>query len=146
MDSDLYQHQENRPKRFPIQNIIEKKGLTLKPHQDIYKAMELLNKEIESHGAPVLDEEGRLLGLLSEKDCLKHAFDAKYNSLPPGKVKDYMSTNLIVLSEETDLFDVIELFILNNYQSYPVIRDGFYKGMIKRSKILKELHKHDFLK
>ena len=57
-----------------------------------------------------------------------------------------MSTNLIVLSEETDLFDVIELFILNNYQSYHVIRDGFYKGIIKRSKILKELHKYDFLK
>ena len=146
MDSDLYQNQENLPKRFPIQDIIEKKNLTLNPDQDIYKAMELLNKESESHGAPVLDKEGRLLGLLSEKDCLKHAFDAKYNSLPPGKVRDYMSTNLIVLSEETDLFDVIELFILNNYQSYPVIRDGFYKGMIKRSKILKEIQRVDLLK
>ena len=146
MESDLFQDQYNSSKKFPIKNIIEKKSLTLKPQQDIYSAMELLNKEIDSHGAPVLDEEGRLIGILSEKDCLKHAFDAKYNSLPPGKVRDYMSTNLIVLSEETDLYEVVDLFINNNYQSYPVIKDGFYRGMIKRSKILKEIHKHDFLK
>ena len=146
MEADYYEKEKIRPKGFSIKSIIERKGLTLRPQQDIYQAMELLNREINCHGAPVLDGEGRLLGLLSEKDCLKHAFDAKYNSLPPGKVKDYMSTNLIVLSEDTDLFEVVDLFIKNNYQSYPVIKDGFYKGIVKRSKILKELQKSDFLK
>ena len=141
MEADFYERPKKKPKGFSIKKIIEKNGLTLNPQQDIYQAMELLNREENCHGAPVLDNEGRLLGLLSEKDCLKHAFDSKYNSLPPGKVKDYMSTNLIVLSENTDLFDVVDLFIKNNYQSYPVIKDGFYIGIIKRSKILNVLHR-----
>ena len=67
--------------KIVIDDYINGAVLPLKPGQDIYEAAKFLSKE-KITGAPVLDEDKKLIGFLSEKDCLKHAFDAKYNSLP----------------------------------------------------------------
>ena len=126
--------------KIAIDDYINGAVLPLKPDQDIYDAAKFLSKE-KLTGAPVLDEDKSLIGFLSEKDCLKHAFDAKYNSLPPGTVKDYMSRNLIVVQAEADLFEVVELFIRHHFQAYPVLNGDKYVGIIQRASVLKAVQK-----
>ena len=126
--------------KISIDDYINGAVLPLKPDQDIYEAAKFLSKE-KLTGAPVLDEDKSLIGFLSEKDCLKHAFDAKYNSLPPGTVKDYMSRSLIVVQSSADLFEVVELFIRHHFQAYPVLNGEKYIGIIQRSSVLKAVQK-----
>ena len=126
--------------KIPIDDYINGAVVPLKPDQDIYDAAKYLSKE-KLTGAPVLDEDKKLIGFLSEKDCLKHAFDAKYNSLPPGRVKDYMSRNLIVVQSGTDLFEVVELFIKHHFQAYPVLKGDQYIGIVQRANVLKAVQK-----
>jgi predicted transcriptional regulator len=142
MEADFYQRKHVPHSKLTIDSLVEKTTFYLRPDQDIYQAMNLITKEKHCHAAPVLDEEKNLLGLLSEKDCLKHAFDAKYNSMPPGKVKDYMSKDLTVLSLGAELYEVIGLFIKNNFQAYPVMKGGLYYGLLKRSRVLEAVQKN----
>jgi CBS-domain-containing membrane protein len=51
--------------------------ITLTPEMEINRAMNLLIDNRIS-GAPVLDATGNLVGMLSQKDCLKAALHASY--------------------------------------------------------------------
>jgi predicted transcriptional regulator len=62
--------------------------------------------------------------------------------MPPGKVKDYMSKDLTVLSLGAELYEVIGLFIKNNFQAYPVMKGGLYYGLLKRSRVLEAVQKN----
>ena len=74
-----------------VKDFMTTKVITLKPNMDIYEAMTQLLKHHIS-GAPVVDDERNLVGILSEKDCLRvFAVRAYSGQLPGGLVSDFMS-------------------------------------------------------
>ena len=64
--------------------------ITLKPGVDIVEAAQTL-LEYRLSGAPVLDDHNRLIGYLSEKDCLHTVLSAVYNQDYGDLVEDRMS-------------------------------------------------------
>ena len=46
--------------------------------------------------APVLNENGYLLGIFFEKDCMKVALETTYNEGQVGSVAEYMATRKLV--------------------------------------------------
>jgi predicted transcriptional regulator len=87
-------------------------------------------------GAPVVDEKGFLIGFLSERDCIKFNLDCKYYNHAPSNVSHYMSKKLLSLSPEDSLMHVVELFLKNNFQMYPVVEDHKVIGIVSRRMIL----------
>ena len=88
-------------------------------------------------GAPVVNENGKLLGYLSQKDCLKYMLDLRYHNQAGGNVEQYMATTLMTIHPDESVLYIVELFISNNFQSYPVVdSDGILLGVITRSKAL----------
>ena len=73
--------------------------VTVRPETDAYDAIALLLKHRIS-GMPVVDESGKLLGMLSERDCLKTLLDAQYHNMPTAPVRDLMSTELKTISPD----------------------------------------------
>ncbi|MFZ8932504.1 MAG: CBS domain-containing protein [Bacteriovoracaceae bacterium] len=119
-----------------VDEYLNKSFTPLKGDIDIFEAAKLLqNKKLS--GLPVVDSENNLIGFLSERDVIRHAFAAKYGSLPPGTVGEYMSKRLITVELGTEIFEVLDLFLKNNYQIYPVIHEGKYVGVITRTNALK---------
>ena len=57
--------------------------VTFKPETDVLDAVHVLVKH-RIAGAPVVDDEGNLLGMLSEYDCMKVALDSGYHVLIEG--------------------------------------------------------------
>ena len=51
--------------------------ITLSPETEINRAMNMLLDQRIS-GAPVVDQNGQMVGVLSKKDCLKAALEASY--------------------------------------------------------------------
>ncbi len=112
--------------------------ITLTPGMDIIKAMKiLLDKGISA--APVVDEKGRLVGLLSKKDCLRVAFTASYHQEWGGSVADFMSEKVETIEADTDIVAAAKRFLDGPYRVFPVLRDGRLAGMISRHDILKAL-------
>ena len=56
---------------------------TLTPDTDVYKAIKVLVAKHAS-GAPVVDENGMLLGILTEKDCLRVLSRSAYDERGGG--------------------------------------------------------------
>ena len=92
-------------------------------------------------GAPVVDENSRLIGFLSEKDCLKAALDASYFRRDEGTVQDFMSRDVTAISGDASLIDAIQMFLGKHYRCLPVVEGSHLIGQISRQDILKELKK-----
>ena len=90
-------------------------------------------------GAPVVDKRGNLVGILSERDCIKVALNASYYSEKGGKVSEFMSQEVKTINADASLLDVAEMFINAPFKRYPVLRDNLLVGQISRCDILKAL-------
>jgi CBS domain-containing protein len=111
--------------------------VTLKPDQSIHEAIAtILDKKIS--GAPVLDEHRRLVGNLSEKDCLRILVDHNHKlSLDGKKVSDYMSTKVYTFSPATNVVEAAIEFLNSPIRRYAVVENGALIGEISRREILR---------
>ncbi len=107
---------------------------------DLLKAVHILLEHGLS-GAPVVDANRRLIGYLSEKDCLKAALDASYFRREEGTVQDFMSRDVTSLSGDASLIDAIEMFLANSHRCLPVVEGSRLVGQLSRRDILKALEK-----
>ncbi|WP_373503687.1 CBS domain-containing protein [Aestuariivirga sp.] len=121
-----------------IRDYMASKVVTLSPDMEILRAMELL-LEMKFSGAPVVDESGRLVGVLSKKDCLKAALNASYHQQWGGNVADYMSMSVETLDANLDLVAAAEQFLASHYRRFPVMEDGRMIGQISRADLLRAL-------
>ena len=111
---------------------------TFSPDQGIDQAIDImLEKRIS--GGPVLDSNGALVGILSERDCLKIMVDAAYLNYPSGKgtVGDYMSTDIKTIDIDKDVLDAANMFLAGSVRRFPVVENGKLKGQISRRDIMK---------
>ena len=90
-------------------------------------AVSSLLHEQQVTSAPVVDEHGHVLGIVSELDVLSRP------GLTAGAV---MSTRVISVSEATDLDEVVQLFSNERIRSVPVLSEGRLVGVVSRGDLL----------
>ena len=112
--------------------------VSLAPDMDIHRAMKIL-LEREISGAPVLDKQGDLVGILSIKDCLRVAFSASYHREWGGPVSEFMSSEVQTIESDTDIVEAAELFLKVRYRRFPVVTNGRLDGLISRYDVLRAL-------
>lgn len=93
--------------------------------------------ELGISGAPVLDERGWPVGVITEQDCIKVALQAYYHGTPGGIVGDHMSANPQTIGAEGTVLDAAQLFIRNKFHGYPVVSEGQMVGIIRRRDVLR---------
>lgn len=109
--------------------------VTLPPSLEIGAALsQLLTKRIS--GAPVVDDTGELVGILTTKDCFRAALNAAYYKQWGGTVADYMSAELETMDLELDIVSAAERFLATPYRRFPVLKDGQLVGLLSRSDLL----------
>ena len=109
--------------------------ICLSPHTDLAKAINILLSNKIS-GAPVVDGEKRLVGMLSEADCLKGIFTGSYFEEESGTVESVMSQADTIDADE-DIVKAAEYFIRQGRRRLPVLEDGALVGQISRRDILR---------
>ncbi|PCE66211.1 CBS domain-containing protein [Sediminicola luteus] len=114
-----------------------KKLITFHPDQSILEVMELFAKHSIS-GGPVLDDNGFLVGIISEGDCMKQIAESRYFNMPivDKSVSKYMTPNVETISHDTSIFDAAGIFHKNNRRRLPVLRDGILVGQISRKDVV----------
>ena len=123
-----------------IADIMATELVTFYPNQDIHHAIHtLLEKRIS--GAPVVDDSGKLIGILSRKDCLKIAFSSRYHGDWGGQVQDYMVSEVQTLDAGLDITAAVQFFLDASFRRFPVMREGELVGLVSRHDILTALSK-----
>ena len=120
-------------------DIMTRSVVTLSPDMDIYGALQrLLKKKIS--GAPVVDLDGHLVGVLSEKDCLKVLTGEALDGLPEGKVSDYMTRSVQSITPTTSIYDIVDHFLQAHFRRLPVVdQAGRVVGQVSRRDVLKAI-------
>jgi len=124
-----------------VKDYMSKNVVTLDPDMEILRAAHtLITHDIS--GAPVLDEHGRLVGILTERDCMRVAMQADYHGLPGGLVRDHMSANPQSLEPGESILNLAQLFIDGRFHRYPVVDNGRLVGVISRRDVMRAMARH----
>jgi predicted transcriptional regulator len=108
---------------------------SLRPDDDVLKAVRVLVQNRIS-GAPVIDNIGNLLGVITEKDCMAVALSAGYHGECGGKVSDYMSKDVVSVDADTPVIEIAEHFANRNFRRLPVLESGRVVGIVSRRDVL----------
>ena len=125
-------------KKLLVKDYMTKRLTTLSPDTEIMQAVQTLIKK-DISGAPVVDDNDQLVGILTQKDCMKVVLNAAYHSEFAGIVADFMSTEISSLAPELSLVEAAQCFLEQRYHRYPVLEDGVLIGQISRRDILRAL-------
>ena len=89
-------------------------------------------------GICVVNQQGDLVGVLSEMDCLKAILAATYNEHGDlGTAGDYMTTDVEYCDIHADLVDVADDMIKKGHRRRPVLDHGKLVGQITCRQLLR---------
>ncbi|MEJ2004125.1 MAG: CBS domain-containing protein [Cyclobacteriaceae bacterium] len=130
--------EKTKPQPVHAEDYMTRRLITFHPEDAMDGVIKtLITKKIS--GGPVVDEEGRLVGVISEGDCLKEVVRGKYNNTPQlcGKVAEHMTRDVYTISPETNIFDVAKMFLEAKLRRFPVVRNGKLLGQISQRDVMR---------
>jgi len=98
---------------------------------------------LENHisGLPVVDASRRLLGFVSEQDCIHALLVSNYHCEGDPIVDDVMFREPLSMSPGTSIVDLAQQLGAGKPKVYPVVDHGKLIGIVTRSAILEHLVK-----
>jgi len=119
-------------------DIMARRLVTLEPDVSILRAMRTLLENRVS-GAPVLDSDGRLCGIVSELDCMRILTSGQFSQDSHDEdacVKDVMTSEVQTIGPELDLFGIAQRFLSKSIRRLPVLEHGRLVGIVSRRDVL----------
>ena len=128
-----------------VEDIMDNVFLTFAPDMSVQEAVSKLLKE-RLFGACVKDKSGNVLGVISEKQCLKLYNDALLGKLSDDelrgtKVTEIMYPEFKIVPKDMGLMDVAQVFLNVAYRRLPVVERDQLVGQITRRDIVKAIDK-----
>ncbi len=129
-----------------VKNHMTTKVITIAPSTSVSDALNLIRIN-KIRRLPVIDREGRLVGIVSEKDLL-YASPSPATSLSVYeigyllsklKVEEVMSRKVISISEDVPIEEAALIMAQNKIGALPVVKDGKLVGIITETDIFKTL-------
>ncbi len=137
-------HQDSKDRNLSAPSVTKymvKKLITFKPETEIHVVIDSLLKN-RITGAPVLNNNGEVVGLIDDKDCLNVLVGSAYHNQPGSKenVASYMSSVMKSISVNDTIIDVANVFVHSPYKRLLVMDDeGKLVGQISRRDILRAI-------
>ena len=131
------QPQKEELKPALVSDYMTTKLVTFTPDQSILEVMEAFAK-FKISGGPVLDDNGFLVGIISEADCMKQISESRYFNQPilDKSVEKYMTSEVETIPHDISIFDAAGIFDKHNRRRLPVMKDGLLVGQISRKDIV----------
>lgn len=95
-------------------------------------------------GLPVVDENKRVVGFVSEQDCIKEMLNGAFFCEEPPAVNKIMQSDVITVTPDTSIVELAQTILGNKPKNYPVVSsEGKLVGMINRRDVLRALIEND---
>lgn len=141
-----------------VRDFMSKPVIAVKPDTPAHVIASILAEQNIS-GVPVMDDQGRLFGVISEGDLLRRASESKaasgkwwLNSFAnPDAVarefvkahgqraSDVMSRAVVSISEDMSIAEAADVMSINGVKRLPVLKDGRVVGMLTRRDVVRAL-------
>jgi|TARA_X000000950_G_scaffold45820_1_gene52267 CBS domain-containing protein len=116
---------------------------TARPEMDLLALVDLLLIQGIS-GAPVVDQDGKLVGMISEQDCLRKILVGTYQGDIGGRVEDAMTSPVETVKMGASIVEVAEQMLVTNRRRFPVVDlEGRLRGQISRRDLLKAVRAYE---
>jgi CBS-domain-containing membrane protein len=140
------------------EQVMTRRVVSITPEASIWEAACLMLQE-QISGLPVIDSEGKLVGILTEGDCLRRAETGTERTRPRWlellatsgrlaneyihshgrKVAEVMTPDVVTVTEDTSLEQVVHLMETRRIKRIPVLRGRKVVGIVGRANILHAL-------
>lgn len=134
-----------------VRDVMTEDPFTIEPDAPLERAGEVMRAK-DLHHLPVVDQVGRLVGLLAERDLRRAALtpaveEDRYTSVPARaggapealKVKDVMSGAVVTTHPEAPLAHAARIMFERRVGSLPVVLDGRLLGMLTEQDVTRAL-------
>ncbi|NOZ39439.1 MAG: CBS domain-containing protein [Planctomycetes bacterium] len=113
--------------------------VTITPEASIKEAIELMLLQRIS-GLPVCDNEGHMVGVITEYALLAIAYDQKIQC---ETVAQHMTTDVLSIDIDDPISKAADLCIVHRVRRVPVLQNGHLAGLISRRDVLKALYESE---
>lgn len=141
-----------------VVEIMSKEVKSLSPDISAKEAFDIISG-MEISGLPVIDKDGKLVGMFTEKDVLSHILPSyiekvgrfvyeqnpkstkkKITELSNIKVSQIMRKEVLMVNEDTTLCEVGRIMLTEKARRIPVVnKNGVVIGIVARCDILKAM-------
>jgi CBS domain-containing protein len=148
----------NEEDTMKAMDVMVRDVVTVKPEADVASAIELL-VEHDISALPVIDDDGSLVGVISEADLVRRSEIGTEKERPwwlealtPGsrlaaefakahglRVSEIMSHHVVSASEDSSLGEIATLLERHRIKRVPILRDGKLVGIVSRSNLIQAL-------
>lgn len=114
--------------------------LTVGPKTEIRRLVHLL-VENDISGAVVVGDNREVVGIVTERDCIRVVTEAGYFGHWGGPVDQFMSSPVESVSPDDNVIDVAAMMASSPYRRFPVIEDGRFVGLLSRRDVLRAINR-----
>ncbi|WP_113701548.1 HPP family protein [Nonomuraea lactucae] len=135
-----------------VREVMTSPAVSVRRTDPVRRAIRVLHGH-DITAAPVLDDAGRLAGVVSELDLLRGEFEPDPRAsmllpsasaeLPPRQVWQVMTHAVVTVTPATDVTTAIDLMVGKRIKSLPVLMDEHVVGMLSRRDLMAMLARPD---
>ena len=128
-------------KNLEVAHFMTGKSISFKKKMTVEQAVEKLLKS-QYIGGPVVDDSGRVIGWLSEQDCLAKMLADSYFCELGALVEDIMTKAGVTVRPDMSIVDLAQQMLTAKPKIYPVVDDkNTFIGLITRKDVLAAINK-----
>ncbi|MCH8218251.1 MAG: CBS domain-containing protein [Planctomycetes bacterium] len=98
----------------------------------VYEAISLMIDN-EVAGLPVVNADGTVAGIITERDVLKLLYDAEDQQ---KTVEHFLTEDVVTFDEDDSLIDITECFLANPFRRVIITSGGRISGVVSRRDII----------
>lgn len=113
-----------------IRDIMQSQLVSVRKEEPVHRAIELLIENNIS-GLPVVDSDGHLIGMLSEKNLLRVLYDPDALS-----VESVMNYETVCFSIDAPLVEVVDCLMANDFRRVFIHERQMLVGLVSRADLM----------
>ncbi|MGR5133488.1 CBS domain-containing protein [Vibrio alfacsensis] len=124
-----------------VKDYMTLQAVTFTPNMSLMAALDKVMQSV-TLGGPVIDENEKVIGYLSEQDLLDELIKASYHCQDTHTVQECMHDDVLSVSPEMSIIELADMMKVGKPKMYPVVDDKEkLVGMITRRDVLRAIGK-----
>jgi CBS domain-containing protein len=122
-----------------VSSVLKHKGhdvVTVAPQQTVTSVVKVLAQN-RIGAVPVINEEGQLIGIISERDIIR-GMSEHADAVLTLPAEQLMTRDVKTCSSEDQLVDLMEVMTLQRIRHLPVIENGALHGIVSIGDVVKQ--------
>ena len=121
-----------------ISTLLERKVISINENDSLYDAIKVLSEQ-KIGALPVLNNQEKLSGMLSERDIIQKVSFNKTIDLSQIQIRSIMTTKIITCNQNTESIVLMTIMTNNKIRHIPIIKQGSLIGIVSIGDVVKRL-------